>query len=334
MVTLHSIDREPASRQQPMTAAEITAIVRRAFGPAAMPRRADEIGTGTVNTTYRLAPVTGTPCILRVGPARAATATGPSWLTADTLQREHALTPYLAPIASLLPRTLGADFTRQLIDRDWVIQTLVPGRSWSDIEGTLTGEENGSLWRQLGTITRQIHAVEGPAFGPLPPGRSFARWSALLAHDSGDLVADFARFGLPEEAPRLVRWFVAERAPMLDAASSPRLIHSDLDQRHVFVQRDRAGRPIITGIIDHEFGRFADPLSESLLLTLPGRPEAAPFFETYGPLPDDDASRWRARLYEAIALGWTAGDQAHQGQDVRATVAALARIVRELAAGR
>lgn len=334
MFRLQRIERDTASRQRGVAAAVIAGIVRRAFGQATKLLHAEEMGVGTVNSTYRLSSNGGEQCILRVGPARAAAAAGPAWLLPDTLQREYALTPYFAPIAPLLPKTLVADFTHQLIDRDWVIQTVVPGQPWSEVAGVWTDAENASLWRQLGAITRQIHAVTGPAYGPLPPGRSFPRWSELLAHDSDGLVADFARFDLPVPPVRRLQEIVAEGADVLDAAGGPpRLIHSDLDQRHVFVRRNAGGLPVISGLIDHEFGRFADPLSESLLLTLPERPEAAPFFDTYGPLPNDEASHWRARLYRAIALGWTAGDQAQQGQETTAVVAAFAHMVRNLMIG-
>lgn len=330
MVRLDRIERDAASRQQGISPDEIIEIVRRAFGSAATLGRAEEIGAGTVNSTYRLTLEGEEPGILRVGPTRKAAASGPSWLPFDTLQREHALTPYLAPVASLLPKTLAADFTHRLIDRDWVIQTVVPGEPWSELVAHLTGEEGASLWRQLGAITRQIHGVEGHAFGPLPPGSSFPRWSDLLLSDASGIAADFARFGLPDTLARALRGVVASDAPLLDAAGPPRLIHSDLDQRHVFITRGPDGQPVIAGIIDHEFGRFADPLSESLLLTLPDRPDAAPFFETYGPLPNDPASHRRRLIYQAIALGWTAGDQAHQGQDTGATLANLEGIMRDL----
>ena len=43
------------------------------------------------------------------------------------LRNEHAAAPYFAPIASLLPRTLAVDFTHDLVGRDYVIQSVVPG---------------------------------------------------------------------------------------------------------------------------------------------------------------------------------------------------------------
>jgi hypothetical protein len=316
-----------------VTDEEFAAIARRAFGRGMALRGAEEIATGTVNSTWRLTVPGEPPLILRLGPTNEAATAGPSWLPADTLQREHALSPWLAPVAPLLPKTVAADFTHQLIDRDWVIQTLMPGQPWSELAGSLTDEQDASLWQQLGAITREIHSVAGTSFGPLSPGRSFARWSNLLAHDCDGIVADFERFGLPVAPVRRLRTLASAHVVTLDGAGPPRLIHSDLDRRHVFVTFGPDGSPRISGFIDYEFGRFADPLSESLLLSLAlDRPtEAEPFFAGYGPVPDDETTRWRMRLYQAIVLGWSAGDQARLGRDAAATIAAIAGAVDALA---
>lgn len=46
---------------------------------------------------------------------------------------------------------------------------------------------------------------------------------------------------------------------------SPALIHSDLSRTHVFVAPGPGGEMRLAGVIDLEFGRFADPLSEHLI---------------------------------------------------------------------
>lgn len=333
MSSMRTTEGDGTGRQQPVAEEEIAAIVARAFGDGARLCGADRLSTGTVNSTWRLTVAGERPVILRVGPTKTVAASGPSWLPADTLQREYALTPWLAPIAPLLPRTLVADFTHQLIDRDWVIQTVVQGKPWSDLGGFLNTEQEGSLWRQLGQLTRRIHSVAGARFGPLPPGPSFPHWSALLAHDADGIVGDFARFGLPVEPAHRLCALIGGHAARLDAVAAPRLIHSDLDPRHVFVTSGSNGEPVISGIIDYEFGRFADPLSESLLLALAldWPPAATPFFAGYGVIPNDDETHWRLRLYQAIVLGWTAADLAHQRRDASENVDTLSRLVAALA---
>lgn len=304
-------------RQESLSGDEIAAICRRAFGTGGQWAGVRELGGGTVNTTYRL-DVAGEPaCVLRVGPSPEVAAAGPSWLTATKLRQEHALTPYLAPIAPLLPRTRAVDFTRQLVNRDWMIQTLVPGTPWSELDDRLTPAERADLWRQLGTVARSIHAVEGAAFGP--PDRPVLLWSEVVRDDVGGLLQDWQRFNLPQpETISHVATVVDRNREKLDAVGSPRLVHSDLYPRHVFVERDTGGRWRICGLIDHEYGRFADPAAESLLMLLAYQPppESTAFFDTYGPLPDDESAPWRTRVYGAVALGWAAADCAHLGDVV------------------
>jgi len=55
--------------------------------------------------------------ILRVAPASTARL---FWHQPYLMRREQAIQPFLAPIARLVPRTLMADFTHELVDRDYV----------------------------------------------------------------------------------------------------------------------------------------------------------------------------------------------------------------------
>lgn len=55
------------------------------------------------------------------------------------------------------------DFTHQLIDRDYMLQTYMPGERWSDVEGEITPEEDEALWRQCARIAHRLHEVRTPA---------------------------------------------------------------------------------------------------------------------------------------------------------------------------
>ncbi|MDT0263020.1 phosphotransferase family protein [Jatrophihabitans lederbergiae] len=125
---LHSTERAADSFQQPVTAAEIRALCRRSLGADVRVTAATEIGVGTYNSTYRLdlerldlereAPV-----VLRIAPTPARQ----SPAARDAMRNEYAAAPFLAPLGLLVPRILAADFTHQLIDRDYMVQTLLAG---------------------------------------------------------------------------------------------------------------------------------------------------------------------------------------------------------------
>ena len=68
-------------------------------------------------------------------------------------------------LGPLVPRTIMADFTRQLVDRDYMFQTFLAGERWDDVADELTAGEADTLWEQFGRATRAIHDTAGAAFG-------------------------------------------------------------------------------------------------------------------------------------------------------------------------
>lgn len=68
------------------------------------------------------------------------------------MRSEHAMQPYFAPVAALMPKTVLVDFTHQLVDRDYMFQTFIEGERWDDLWDELTPEENNTLWDQFGSV--------------------------------------------------------------------------------------------------------------------------------------------------------------------------------------
>jgi len=310
----------PAFTDPPLTPDQLAAIVRRAFGPEATLAEAVPVGGGTVNEAWwlGLGDRHGPDAILRVAPSVQAAASGPSWLTSDGLRREGAAIALLPPLAPILPRTIRFDGSREIVSRDWIVQTIVPGRPWSEVDPGLDDAARIALWRQLGAVCRAIHAVRGPAFGPAHDPR-FPTWADLLRDDARGLLvdADAGRFGLDREPfARLLAAVEANRG-VLNRVTTPALIHSDLGPRHCFVAPDMDGAWRIIGLIDLEFARFADPMSESTIvgfdLTPPDPRFRDAFSAGYGPVDAPPGRERRAALYAAIALGWIATDLARLG---------------------
>lgn len=318
--------RIPANGETPLPANDlpnelISAIAARAFGTPYELQRARPIAGGTVNTALLLERATAPSAILRIAPSPAEADAGPSWLTPWGLRREQAVIALLPHLGHLLPPTIHADFSRTLIDRDWVVQGLVCGEPWSDVTAArrLTDEQERDLWRQTGIITRAIHDVRGDHFGGLgsaETGFRADRWSSILGADARGLREDAQRFALQGAVPVLERLLhaIEHHRTVLDEVTTPSLIQSDLDPRHIFIAPNEAGQYRITGLIDLEFGRFADPRSESLFVSMAVDPPLATFRqafrEGYGPIPEPPGTEVRALIYQAVALGWTLTDLA------------------------
>ncbi len=273
---------------------------------------------GTINQAFRLDGVDDGPLILRVAPSDADVAPGPSWLTSHGLRREQEVLPLLADLDDLLPRTVHFDDSRTLLDRDWVIQTMVPGQPWIALRPSLDARDDQALWRELGELAARIHAVEGAEFGPPEVGFGTATWAELLRWDATGFVVDAGRYGFDSGPMDALCALIDRSVPLLEQIERPRLIHSDLTLDHVFVATGRNGRHRISGLIDFEFGRFADPFSESVFVAHaldPATDDAfASFCEGYACPPFTSEDALRLRIYHLVSLGWEITDLVRRRQ--------------------
>src|SRR5689334_20666114 len=160
------IDRDLDAFQQPVPLEQIVAMCQRAFSYEREISSIHELGGGGCNNTYRIDIEDMQPVILRVAPAYEHAIKGQ---VAYLMRKEHFSQPFFVPIATLMPRTIMADFTHQIIERDYMFQTYMEGERWDAISSEFTHKENNQLWHQLGEITRAIHSVRGKAFGSVYP---------------------------------------------------------------------------------------------------------------------------------------------------------------------
>lgn len=266
---------------------------------------------GTVNRTFRLSRGEES-WFLRIGPTEGEANDGPTWFTSKGLRREQQAIAHWHDHARYFPEAVHTDFTRNLIASDWVIQKAIPGEPWSDIRNRLTPDQSASLWRQLGALMAELHSYVGPEFGALEPGSGFRHWSELVRWDVTGLLTDARRYDLPLEPFTGLCELVDRSTRELDEIDTPRLIHSDLGTRHVLVQPGEDGEPVISGLIDLEFARFADAYAESVFVTesLESHPEPGyeQFLDAYGAIRPDRAARLRGVIYQLTALGWWVTD--------------------------
>jgi hypothetical protein len=166
------IERPPGAFQQSVAREHIVAMCQRAFGEEIQIESVKELTGGFYNNTYLVHINSMQPVILRVGPHLDRQSRHERHL----MRNEHASQPFLAPIAPFLPRTLMVDFTHQILERDYLFQTFMEGEQWAQIMHMLTLEEKKALWRQLGSITKKIYAVQGDTFGDTAFISPFSSW--------------------------------------------------------------------------------------------------------------------------------------------------------------
>ncbi|MFI9629906.1 phosphotransferase family protein [Streptomyces sp. NPDC052042] len=289
------IDRKPGEFQQPLTATEIAAVTRAAFGEGTAVRSAAELAGGYYNNTYRIDLGGDRPVVLRVAPKPGRQAKADP----EMMRNEHASVPHLAPVADLLPRTLTIDFTHQVIGRDYMFQTFLAGVPAAKVLATYPEPVRDAFFRQLGDITRTVHSVRGPGFGRVA-GPVHERWSDALFTWFDRAAADLTDAGLDAgDVTRLVEVADRDRA-VLDEIAEPRLLHGDLWVGNTMLA-EGAPQPLITGVFDCDRTWWGDPEADwpiYLALRKPGTERDA-FWESYGQVGRTESARWRALVYEA-----------------------------------
>lgn len=291
---------------------QVLAIGQRGLGPDVRLTAIRQIPGGTVNTIFRLTTADEQQFILRLAPG---TRKGLwNWDETDLMRREHAIQPFFAPVAQLMPACLFVDFTHQIIDRDYMIQKVLPGERWDRVANELSSSDNDILWQQFGKLLGQIHDVEGSSFGLPYPGFQFPSWSETILErlESTRRLAAHHRISIPHLEEILNR--VRLRTEVLDEIRIPKLLHGDLWLFNLLVIRDTTS-PRITGLLDADRAWWGDPAADwAMFLVLHVKPSELighenSFWQGYGGEPDLTAGgQFRLNTYLAMhastALLW------------------------------
>lgn len=293
------IERTGTAFQQHATADNIHAMCRRIFGQGVRVASAVELDGGMYNNTYRVDIGEDRPVILRVAPEPARQFR----VERELMRNEHASIPYLAPIAPMIPRTLGVDFTHRVIDRDYLFQTLLEGIPGPEGIGAYPRAQWKSFFRQMGEIARKIHGVRGDRFGPVF-GSQFDTWSEAVAGYFRELTADLDNAGLKAVDARSVAAAVEKDRAVLDEITEPRLLHGDLWTVNVMMASGVA-EPTITGVFDNDRTSWGDPAadwSNYMAAKKPGT-ERDEFWTAYGPQSSSPEASRRSLFYRARHIG-------------------------------
>ena len=158
----------------------------------------------------------------------------------ELMRNEYASMPFLAPIAPMIPRTLAADFTHEIIGRDYLFQTMLDGVPAPDGLGAYPRSAWTPFFRQLG---RSPADPRRPRQRVRPGDRAGVRH---LERGAGrPLRRRCGRLGpTPGSTRRTVRELADaadKHRALLDEVTEPRLLHGDLWTVNVMLDRRRAG---------------------------------------------------------------------------------------------
>jgi len=300
------IDRPSANNSYPVTAEHILSMCQRAFGSGVQVVSAREMSGGTFNRVF-LVTLPEQQVILRIAPLPTAEV---AWHEKQLMRREHHIQPFFATVAHLMPRTLLADFTHQVIDHDYVFQSFIAGERWEDIAESFTPEEAAPLWEQFGRITRSIHSTVGTAFGGPYPMAEFQTWSEKILDRFDRVMHAMVDEQLDMIDMQSVFAVVRGHTALLEVVKQPRLLHGDLWLFNILIQRNPAGAaPSIVGILDADRAGWGDPMADwtMFVLAMSASSEAQPFHNAfwrgYGEVEQTAGTAFRKAVYEAMHIG-------------------------------
>ncbi|WP_427018054.1 phosphotransferase family protein [Pseudarthrobacter sp. P1] len=329
MPDIHSIGRSAGDFQQPVSREQMIAICRRAFGASVDVESAVELGGGQYNSTYRVDLRGEGPVIVLIAPEPYRQFR----LERGLMRNEHASVPYLAPIADFMPRTLAVDFTHDLINRDYLIQTHLVGVPAPEGLAAYPREKHGSFWEDLGRILARVHSVTGPGFGRTQ-GPHFGTWSAAIESTLDDIAADLEETGLVADDVRQVGALVAAQRWSLDEISQPVLLHGDLWIGNVMLAADTT-EPRISGVFDCDRTSWGDPMADwtMFLIARRAQDETAAFWHGYGRRPEiTEGARIRSHAYRARSIGESRLEyhRLHDSSSIAQTYVEMAQVLTEL----
>ena len=309
------IERVPDAFQQQVSLDHIRAMCQRAFGQHVSILSVKELGGGEYNNVYLIALEGMQPVVLRVSPEPSPQDPRVKPNEVGLMRREHYMQPFLAPIATLLPKTLMIDFTHQLINRDYMFQTYMEGELWSAIEGELTWEEDLALYRQLGSITKIIHSIEGETFGHPFTDHTYSKWSNYVIDGLEKTIQKIEAAQLDATDMRALLDLVQAHTDLLDEVTRPRLLHGDLWTFNTLVKRgtNEATLPKITAVLDGDCCWWGDPLADwgMFVLHVKATESTDPkvvagtqaFWETYGAPEHSTGVQFRENVYWSMSFG-------------------------------
>lgn len=275
-------------------------MCQRAFGEEIRIEGVKELSGGLYNNTYLVRIAGMQPVVLRVAPHPARQSRHERYF----MRNEHASLPFLAPIARLLPRILMADFTHQIVERDYLFQTYMEGEQWAQAMDTFTAGEKKALWRQLGSITSKVHAVQGDHFGNAATGPRFPSWSLTVIDWLTNIILDLEDAALDASDIRTILDIAQAHHSILDEITQPHLLYGDLWTVNILVKRDD-GSPRISAVLDADRTSWGDPLADwtIFLLQRNAGTEADAFWETYGQPEKTLGAQFRALIYQGRYIG-------------------------------
>jgi fructosamine-3-kinase len=164
-----------------------------------------------------------------------------------------------------VPRVYLEDVTRRRIPYSFLLLEHLPGECLDGLE--IEPSDRADLQRQLAQVLVELHAHKGETWGGVDEPDGPATWAELFVSRLAEVRAHPAlEERLDTQALRAVDAAIAAAPSMLADAGTPTLIHGDVWEGNLLVDRD-GDRWRLTGLLDPA-AQFADVEYELAYLTV------------------------------------------------------------------
>jgi aminoglycoside phosphotransferase (APT) family kinase protein len=282
-----------------VTRGEVERIVTTVFDAKATVIAMRELPGGMYNSTWVVeTQAYPEPVVLRVAPDQHLQFRS-EW---QLMRNEYAVQPFVsAALSGFLPRVIAADWSHQVIDRDYMVLSMLPGVPAREALDRYPRPTWAAYFEQMGGLAKRVHAVAGDRFGTVAaPAHNC--WSGAFLTSMSLIAQDSARCGLSRAVVDEIHSIAADNAPMLDQVTSASLLTGDLWTTNVLLSADNDEYPEITGVVDLDRAEWGDPLADWAIWMARKKPgtERDSFWSGYGALAEEDPSvRFRLALYAA-----------------------------------
>jgi aminoglycoside phosphotransferase (APT) family kinase protein len=156
------------------------------------------------------------------------------------------------------PPIVAHDFSRTLIDRDYLIMPRLPGTPLS--EAGLTGRQYDRALREWGGYVAQIHGIRDPdnRFGYLGEHRCMepqSSWPSAFREMYSRELQDTVQCGVYDEQTAIwVLELLDRNLSVFESCRAPHLLHGDIWVTNLLVEPD--GR--VTGVLDFDRACWGD----------------------------------------------------------------------------
>lgn len=295
--TTRSPTGEPPVSASPLSLEHLARLIAPALDCAPEALALTPIATGKHNRSFWVDGA-GDRAVLRIAPPDDA---GFLFYEKRMMRQEPALHRLLVGRTTLpVAPILAHDFSRESIDRDWVLMAGLPGAPMS--VRPLSAAQRARALAQTGAALAQLHRLTAPdclgqnsygylgAHAPMPPQPTWADAFHLMWHLLLDDVVVCGAYS-DDEADRMRR--LLDRHARHFARPVPAsLLHMDIWAQNLLV--DAAGN--LTGLVDFDRALWGDVEIEFAVLDYCGISEAA-FWEGYGQDRDTSLPAQIRRLF-------------------------------------